>query len=131
MPFSKKQRQIAYDKYNGRCGYCGDEIKIKDMQVDHIIAQMSFLMNVKNRFRVPHFLKHLTEHDIDHIDNAMPACRICNKRKDTCDLELFRSELQDQAKRAAKTSANYRMALKYGQIKETPKPIVFYFERFN
>ena len=32
----KKIRQQVYDKYNGRCAYCGCKLEYKDMQVDHI-----------------------------------------------------------------------------------------------
>ena len=30
-------RQRVYDKYDGHCAYCGREIKMSEMQVDHII----------------------------------------------------------------------------------------------
>ena len=33
---SKIDRQKVWEKYNGRCAYCGKEIALKDMQVDHI-----------------------------------------------------------------------------------------------
>lgn len=33
MAFSKKIRQLVYDKYGGHCAYCGREIAYKDMQV--------------------------------------------------------------------------------------------------
>ena len=34
---TKVERQQAYEKYGGHCAYCGKEIEIKDMQVDHMI----------------------------------------------------------------------------------------------
>ncbi len=129
MGFKKKQIPVIWKMYNGSCGYCGDKIDIKDMQADHIIPQRNFIWHIKNNMWVPEFLRHLTEFDCDHIDNAMPSCRVCNKRKDTYHLQLFREELEMQVERAAKTSANYRMALKYGQITESKHPIVFYFEK--
>ncbi len=36
---TKQIREQVYQKYNGRCAYCGHEIAIKDMQVDHIIPK--------------------------------------------------------------------------------------------
>ena len=36
---SKKTREIVYNKYNGHCAYCGCEIEMKDMQVDHIVPK--------------------------------------------------------------------------------------------
>jgi len=42
MSFLKQKRIEIYSKYNGRCAYCGEEIQLKDMQVDHIIPKMSY-----------------------------------------------------------------------------------------
>lgn len=36
MKFSKKQRLEVYNKFGGRCAYCGHKIEYKDMQIDHI-----------------------------------------------------------------------------------------------
>ena len=36
-PISKAMRQQVYDKYHGHCAYCGREITMKEMQVDHIV----------------------------------------------------------------------------------------------
>lgn len=129
MAFTKQQRIEIHSKFNGHCAYCGNEILLKDMQVDHIIPQMSFVQHVQNKFRIPVFLSHLTINDINHSDNLHPSCRICNKWKSDHDLELFRSELSEQVKRLNDYSSNYRIAKKYGQIKETIQPIVFYFEK--
>lgn len=98
------------------------------MQVDHIIPQSEFIVHVKNQWRIPKFLKHLTEYDVNHIDNLMPACRICNKWKSAFTLDQFRNELFEQVKRLNDYSANYRMAKKYGLVIESVRPVVFYFE---
>ena len=29
-------RRLVYNKFDGRCAYCGQPIEFKDMQVDHI-----------------------------------------------------------------------------------------------
>jgi len=129
MTFSKKQRIEVHSKFNGKCAYCGAEIELKDMQIDHIIPQYNFTKHINNRFRIPKFLSHLTESDLNHTDNLHPACRVCNKWKSDHDLELFRSELSEQVKRLNLYSSNYRIAKKYGQIKETIEPIIFFFEK--
>ena len=33
---TNKQRMAVYNKFDGHCAYCGCEIDISDMQVDHI-----------------------------------------------------------------------------------------------
>ena len=126
--FNKKKRIHIYNKLNGSCGYCGKKIELKDMQVDHIIPQLNYEMSIRNNWRVPAFLAHLTIADMHCDDNLLPTCRVCNKWKNAHDLELFRSELQEQLKRLNERSSNYRIAKKYGLINETPKPIIFHFE---
>lgn len=42
--------------------------------------------------------------------------------------ELFRTELLEQTKRLNDYSSNYRIAKKYGLVKETGYGIEFYFE---
>ena len=125
----KIDRQTIYSKFNGRCAYCGVEIQLKDMQVDHIIPQSFFAQHIYNKFRVPKFLEHLYITDVNHIDNLHPSCRVCNKWKSANDLELFRHELSEQLKRLNLYSANYRIAKKYSQIEEKEQPIIFYFEQ--
>ena len=33
---TKDKRITVYDKYDGHCAYCGREIGLQDMQIDHI-----------------------------------------------------------------------------------------------
>ena len=36
--FTKKEREEVYIKYNGHCAYCGCELDIKNMQIDHVTS---------------------------------------------------------------------------------------------
>jgi 5-methylcytosine-specific restriction endonuclease McrA len=129
MAFNKNTREAVYKKYNAHCSYCGEEMKsIKEMQVDHCIPQSEFLMHITNNFLIPSHLSHLTEKDVNHSDNLMPACRICNKWKSSHHLELFRSEIEAQIERLNSYNSNYRFAKRYGLLVEVKKPVVFYFE---
>jgi 5-methylcytosine-specific restriction endonuclease McrA len=121
-------REIVYSKFRGHCAYCGCEIKIKDMQVDHVIPRLNFQRWVIGNINIPEFLSHLEPQDCNHIDNLFPSCRVCNGWKLTYHIELFRCEIQDQVKRLNERHANYRMAKKYGLLKETEKKVQFYFE---
>ncbi len=127
------QRQQIHSKFDGVCAYCGERITVKEMQVDHVIPQADMIYNrtgeqFKNQKRIPEFLKHLTPFDLDHPDNLFPACRVCNKWKSAHSLETFRSELEAQAKRLDRDSAAYRMAKRYQQVIERPRPVKFFFE---
>ena len=63
----------------------------------------------------------------DDITNYMPSCRACNFYKSTMRLEDFRKQLQTISQRLEKEFI-YRLAKKYGIVKEIEKPIKFYFE---
>ena len=106
----KRLRELVYQKYDGHCAYCGREIAMKDMQVDHIVSRYN--------------------NGTDDLDNLNPACRMCNFRKQTYTIEQFREEIQDQAKTAMRTFGN-RMSAVYGLISYTPHEITFYFEKHN
>lgn len=121
---NKETRIKVYNKYDGHCGYCGEEIAIKQMQVDHMVPIWRDVpddsikyMNVKRGENT--------------LENMMPSCRECNNFKHTWDIEQFREELGKQLSRAIKMSSQLRRAFKYGLVKEVVKPIVFYFETIN
>lgn len=130
----KIDRVKIHAKCNGNCGYCGTPITVKEMQVDHIIAQSNFFATIMDNYKtkmVPSFLHHLSLIDVNHIDNLMPSCRYCNKHKTSHHLELYRSEIFEQVNRLNKYNSNYRIAKRYGLIQETVKPIKFYFEEIG
>ena len=111
MGFSVETRKAVYDKYNGRCAYCGREIAYKDMQVDHFIAKRGW-----------------NESGSDDISNLMPSCRMCNHYKRANSLEIFREYIQE-IPRKLRSNYIYKVGVVYGNVIEDPKPIVFYFEQ--
>lgn len=114
-PINKQLRQQVYDKYNGHCAYCGCELEMKDMQIDHIESVY--------RAEVLH-------KQVDNtIDNFMPACPSCNYYKHTDTIEQFRSNLTDMLMRNVRRPFDYRLAVKYGLVVEKIQPIKFYFEK--
>lgn len=108
-------RAEVYNKFNGHCGYCGCELIIKQMQVDHI-----FPVHLKYYF---------PERDHDRTENLMPSCQPCNIHKGGMLLEDWRRLLGRQVS-MLQNDARFKRALKFGQISIHEKiPIVFYFER--
>ena len=105
---TKAQRLQVYKKYGGKCAYCGNHITLDEMQVDHI--------------------KPLALGGADDISNLAPACRMCNFYKSTLTLEKFREQLGLLKVRLEK-DFTFRLALKYGLIRECNKPVEFFFER--
>ena len=58
---TKKDRQIVFDKYNGKCAYCGESGHT--LQIEHLL--------MFNR----------TEYGLHHPGNVVPCCKSCNKRE--------------------------------------------------
>jgi hypothetical protein len=83
---------------------------------------------VRNRFRIPKFLEHLTVDDLNHHDNLFPSCASCNHYKGSWDLEGFRGQLGMIVGRLNERVVIYKLAKKHGLLEETKKPVVFYFE---
>lgn len=123
----KPDRKKVYDKFGGKCAYCGCELNGK-FQVDHVIPQSLFTFFIGNKHKVPTFLSHLTLGQVNHIDNLFPACCSCNNYKDAYDIERFRAEIGLFRERLNKLSTHYKFSIRYGLIQEIEKPIVFYFE---
>ena len=111
MAFSKAVRQAVYEKYGGRCAYCGRTISYKDMQVDHFIAKRAW-----------------AESGTDDLSNLMPSCRMCNHYKRANSLETFRIYIRE-IPRKLRQNYIYKVGVVYGNIIENEKPIEFYFEK--
>ena len=121
MAINKKTRQLVHQKHHGHCGYCGKEIKLKDMQVDH--------MNPKCLRGLNHVLfDGVVVDKTDDIENLMPTCRRCNhyKRGDT--VESFRRSIKTLHERLERLYT-HKVALDYGIVKIEPFDGVFYFEK--
>jgi len=106
------ERQQIYEKFGGRCAYCGCEITIKDMQADHVVPL------------------HLG--GADDISNLYPACRACNHYKSTFDVEKFRAVIEQAPNVLMRDSATYRNIAKFGLINNPEDPVVrFWFEKYG
>lgn len=107
---SAGERKSIYNMFNGHCAYCGCEITLYNMQVDHIAP--------------------LYNGGADELSNMFPACRSCNHRKHTLSVESFRQEIEKAPERLMRDSPTYRNAVRFGLVvhPETPK-VVFYFEK--
>lgn len=108
---TKKTREFVYAKYNGRCAYCGHEITLKEMQVDHIIPQ---------RLGGP-----------DNLGNYNPSCRICNHYKRATRLETWRTVFLGELIKRIKKIYIVKVAERYGMITFHEWDRKFYFEKVN
>ncbi len=111
---NKATRQRIYDKYHGHCAYCGAEIALKGMHVDHLQPAMRHLIGA---------------HGSDDESNLMPSCARCNLWKRSYTLEEFRNEIYATIPRLRMRSPQYRLALDFHQIEELGEDVKFYFEK--
>jgi 5-methylcytosine-specific restriction endonuclease McrA len=107
ISFSKEKRLQIKNKTNGRCGYCGCLLSEK-FHIDHIVP---------------------VRHGGNNLEaNLIVACASCNNYKNVYSVEEFRKQIDLQIHRLNQYSVNYRLAKRYNQLFETPRPIIFYFE---
>lgn len=126
----KDVRQRVYEKYGGRCAYCGKKIAYKDMQVDHIIplGRSIYYQSKEEQEKVRQMIE---SGEINNIDNLMPACRACNFYKGAERLDSFRSSIADILDKTCRSSFQVKLALQYGILSYKPWGGKFYFERFR
>lgn len=104
---TKEQRQQIYDMFNGHCAYCGCEITLSEMQVDHIVP--------------------LRRGGKDEIENMYPSCRSCNHYKHTLTVEEFREYVRGIPFRLRRDSIPYQVGVRFGIIADGGT-VKFYFE---
>ena len=110
----KSDREKVHKKYDGRCSYCGREIKYIEMQIDHL---------------VPRCRKHFIE-DVNAFSNLMPSCRRCNHYKRAESLDNFRRSMKTIHERI-KQIYICKVGFDFGILEVKPFNGGFYFERIN
>jgi len=148
----KADREIVFNKYDGKCAYCGDQL-VKGWHVDEIEPCVRLYEWQKGHWRDKSTkevadLRNVAEENMKNyeyiqprqvfkgyqyperltIKNQHPACASCNINKHSGSLEEFRSLIQGFMKHLNEINTQYKIAKRYGLVKEEIKPIVFYFE---
>lgn len=118
----KINRQEVYNKCDGHCAYCGKEITLKQMQVDH--KEPLFRNSTDKELEW-----YKRTRGTDEMDNLLPSCARCNRWKSTYTIEEFRKEISLQIQRLNNYSSNYRMVKDYNLIQETNNTVMFYYEK--
>ena len=122
---SKKLRQNVFEKYKGHCAYCGKEIDIKDMQVDHAIAYAQSVYG-RDWERVSEMI---FDNTINDFDNLMPSCRQCNFYKGIRDIEQFRARIKNELEHTCRQTFQTRLAIQFGMIEYHEWDGKFYYEK--
>lgn len=149
----KKDREIVFNKFGGKCAYCGIKLE-KGWHVDEILPIRrkyeyldSYWQHKETKERI-RSRNNLPETELSNykfvnsklaqigcmyperlnIDNQMPSCASCNINKHSMSLEEFRKLIQGFMKHLNELNTQYKIAKRYGLVKENIKPVVFYFE---
>ncbi|GHV34928.1 HNH endonuclease [Clostridia bacterium] len=108
---TKAQRHRVYDMTSGHCAYCGYNIEIGEMAIDHV--------------------EPLALGGADEIANMLPACRSCNHFKSTMTIEKFRKAVERWPEVLLRDSVTYRNAVRFGLVNPKPHNVRFFYEYLN
>ena len=108
-------RRKVLAKTDDHCAYCGCELTMQTMQVDHIVPVIRWQGRREGR-------------GTDDIDNLLPACRSCNNYKHTMDLESFRQAIERWPDVLLRGCVTYKNAVRFGLVTPNPRKVTFYFE---
>lgn len=146
----KADRQAIFDKYGGKCAYCGcvlekgwhvDELEPCRRRYDFVAGHWNIDVRGMNDEQCEAAgAKWIEGRDVfvgyEHperlrIDNQMPACASCNINKHSSSLEEFRAMISGFMRHLNEVNTQYKIAKRYGLVTEDIKPITFYFETFQ
>lgn len=105
---SAEFKRKVFEKYSGRCSYCGNQITIDNMTVDHFTPK--------------------SKGGSLSIANCLPSCKRCNEIKANGTIDEMRSKIEESLKSIRK-NREYQTLKKYGLIETNQEPIVFFFEK--
>lgn len=140
---TKADRQKVFNKYGGKCAYCGCELE-KGWHLDHVepvcrIYEDELVTKTKKNHAGEEysFKEHVTKYKgmayahLDTVENALPSCASCNINKHGDSIEGFRSSIKGYLNSLNLRMVQYKMVKKYGLVKETGIDVMFYFETLN
>ena len=113
------ERAAIHGKTGGRCAYCGEEITVRGMQVDHVIPMEFYRVYEAEGI------------DLNGMDNLLPACKSCNNYKRSLTLEKFRTALERMPMVLERDSVTYRIAARFRLVVPQPHAVKFYFEKLR
>ena len=113
-------------KTNSKCAYCGQEITLDSMVVDHIVPIIRKKNDVDEYSR-KQYLQYLERRkELNTIDNLHASCRLCNGCKGALSLEEYRQKIINTP-----IKGMYRILQQMGHITVNHRDAVFYFEKLE
>lgn len=121
MPKKKNISRLRYiyTKYGRRCAYCGIELDIDSMHVDHIIPKNAVGVNG------------ISKEDVNDISNLNPSCKKCNSSKKDMPLNYWREILLKGLIDTLDSNAKFVILQRLGCATIKLSPVVFHFETYS
>lgn len=127
MKLTKAQREQLKSKFGGHCAYCGCDLNGK-WHADHIESVKRDLKWTENGLTTTGTMK---KPHLDTIENMNPACPPCNINKGSLPLEAWRDQIKRYEQSLVKFHNIFNHAQRFGLVKFTDKPVVFFFETYQ
>lgn len=110
--FDKDKRNSIFEKYGGRCAYCGEVLDHNDFTIDHIYP--------------------LTKGGSNKGKNLVACCFACNRAKSDSELEQFRDLLMALSAKKEEDRLGWEKVIceKFGISHKIKRPS-FYFEKID
>lgn len=127
-----KFRKIVYEKYGGKCAYCGCDLQ-KGWHIDHLepLQRTRKIIGFKMLPKRTPIYEDTKIKENDTLENMMPSCASCNHYKSTMGIEKFRNQIEKLIYQLNERITQYKIAKRYGLVEETQKPVKFYFEQLK
>lgn len=122
LKYRKGEREKVFQKFDGKCAYCGSRIEIDNFCVDHINPIKRFATNSLQE----ELLWAEQKRALHTLINMNPSCKGCNSLKNHLTVEQFRKKLELKMNF---TENHYRILHDLNNIEINTPVVKFYFER--
>jgi 5-methylcytosine-specific restriction endonuclease McrA len=114
-------RLKVFNKYNGKCAYCGININLEKMHIDHIEPKYRGWNNEE-------LIKYNKIKGLDDLNNYNPSCISCNCSKNTYSIDEWKIQILLKINRIRRDSSTFNILERFGIVKVVKKDFKFYFE---
>ena len=107
-----------FEKYSGKCAYCGVSLQLSKFHVDHIIS--------KQHYQTSH---RTFDKSANKIDNLNPSCPSCNLIKKHLSVEDFRKKVENIPIFFFNNYHLFRAGMRFSNLTISTEKVIFYFEK--